>query len=165
MLWPRIFPRSPSTEITVYVHPDHQGHGVARALYRRLIPTLEAQGYRSLLAGITIPNPPSVRLHESFGFRRVACLERVGWKFDRWHDVGYWEALPGDQMLAAARPPRVEVHQDRYRDQVPEQAVLPRVGAGGGDRPQPDTEEADHQQPDVDGAVGRAPRAVSALGR
>ncbi|MHC4413926.1 MAG: GNAT family N-acetyltransferase [Planctomycetota bacterium] len=80
-----------SAETTVYVHPDHHGRGIGRALYRRLIATLRSQGYRTLLGGITVPNPASVRLHETLGFRRVALLEQVGWKFGRWHDVGYWE--------------------------------------------------------------------------
>ncbi|MCH8854278.1 MAG: N-acetyltransferase [Planctomycetes bacterium] len=82
-----------SAEVTVYVHPDHHGHGIGKALYGRLMPTLKAQGYHTLLAGITQPNEASVRLHESFGFHRVALFEQVGWKFDQWHDVGYWELL------------------------------------------------------------------------
>ncbi len=81
-----------TAETTVYVHPDHHGQGLGRALYQELVATLRAQGYRTLLGGITLPNPASVRLHESMGFVRVALLEKVGWKFGRWHDVGYWEA-------------------------------------------------------------------------
>ena len=90
-----------SAEVTVFVHPDHHGQGIGKALYGRLIPTLKAQGYQSLLAGITQPNEASVRLHESFGFHRVALFERVGWKFDQWHDVGYWELLLQEET---ARP-------------------------------------------------------------
>jgi len=82
-----------SAEVTVYVHSDHHGQGIGKALYGQLIPTLKAQGYHTLLAGITQPNEASVRLHESFGFKRAALFERVGWKFDQWHDVGYWELL------------------------------------------------------------------------
>ncbi len=82
-----------SAEVTVYVHQDHHGQGIGKALYGQLIPTLKAQGYHTLLAGITQPNEASVRLHESFGFKRAALFERVGWKFDQWHDVGYWELL------------------------------------------------------------------------
>ncbi len=82
-----------SAEVTVYVHPDHHGQGIGKALYDQLVPTLKAQGYHTLLAGITQPNEASVRLHESFGFKRAALFERVGWKFDQWHDVGYWELL------------------------------------------------------------------------
>lgn len=88
-----------SAEVTVYVHPDHHGHGIGKALYGRLMPTLKAQGYHTLLAGITQPNEASVRLHESFGFHRVALFEQVGWKFDQWHDVGYWELLLQEETV------------------------------------------------------------------
>ncbi len=80
-----------TAETSIYVDPERHGQGIGTALYPPLIETMRAQGYRTLLAGITVPNPASVRLHERFGFRRVALLERVGWKFGRWHDVGYWE--------------------------------------------------------------------------
>jgi len=80
-----------TAEMTVYVHPDHHRRGIARALYARLIPTLQAQGYVTLLAGIASPHPPSEKLHEAFGFRRCATFHRMGFKFGRWHDVGYWE--------------------------------------------------------------------------
>ncbi len=80
-----------TAETTVYIAPDHHGRGVGTALYGKLIGILRDQGYRTVLGGITQPNPASVRLHEAMGYRRVALLERVGWKFDRWHDVGYWE--------------------------------------------------------------------------
>ncbi len=89
-----------TAEVTVYVDPDHHGQGIATSLYKALIPTLKAQGYYTLLGGITAPNLASVHLHESFGFRRVACFERVGWKFGKWHDVGYWEVV-----LAERQPP------------------------------------------------------------
>lgn len=90
-----------SAEVTVYVHPDHHGVGIGRTLYTRLIETLRAQGYRTLLGGITQPNAASVRLHESLGFRKVALFERVGFKFGKWWDVGYWEL----QLDASATAP------------------------------------------------------------
>ena len=80
-----------SAEVTVYVDPERQGSGIGRALYTRLINILREQGYRTLLGGITQPNEASVRLHESLGFKRVALFRRVGYKFERWWDVGYWE--------------------------------------------------------------------------
>ena len=90
-----------SAEVTVYVHPEHHRKGIGRDLYSRLIAVLRDQGYCTLLAGIALPNPASVSLHASLGFRQVACLERVGWKFDRWHDVTYWQL-----DLAAGEPPK-----------------------------------------------------------
>lgn len=84
---------APTAEVSVYIHPDHVGTGIGSALYQKLIPTLAAQGFQSLVAVITVPNAGSERLHEQFGFRRVGVLLRVGWKFGRRHDVSYWQLL------------------------------------------------------------------------
>jgi phosphinothricin acetyltransferase len=42
---------------------------------------------------IALPNDASVALHEKFGLSKVAHLKEVGFKFDRWIDVGYWERI------------------------------------------------------------------------
>ena len=85
-----------AAEITVYVQPDQHGRGIGRALYEKLLTTMKAQGFQSVLGGIALPNDASVALHEALGMKRVAVLERVGWKFGRWHDVGYWQRLLQD---------------------------------------------------------------------
>lgn len=88
-----------SVETTVYVAEDMQGTGVGRALYRALFDRLAASGFVSAYAGIALPNPASVRLHESVGFTYIGTFPHVGFKLDRWHDVGWWyravEADPG----------------------------------------------------------------------
>jgi phosphinothricin acetyltransferase len=89
-----------SAEITVYVAAERRGEGVGRSLYARLFPVLAAQGYHTALAGITLPNEASVRLHESFGMRHVGTFPQVGWKFGAWHDVGYWVALLAERAKA-----------------------------------------------------------------
>jgi phosphinothricin acetyltransferase len=103
-----------TAEVSVYVHHEHHGRGIGSALYQRLIPILRAQGYCTLLAGITVPNPASQRLHEALGFRRVATYERVGWKFNRWHDVGYWQL----HLNSNTSPPKsiLSVEQVMTRD-------------------------------------------------
>ncbi|MEW6743830.1 MAG: arsenite methyltransferase [Planctomycetota bacterium] len=85
-----------TVEVSVYVAPEHHGTGVGRALYDRLIPLLRAQGYRTAVAEIVLPNPASERLHEACGFRRVGRLEQVGWKFGKWHDIGTWQLELGE---------------------------------------------------------------------
>ncbi len=94
-----------SAEVTVYVHPDHHGKGLGKALYGRLIPMLEAQGFHTIVGGITQPNEASVRLHEAFGLTQVALYPGIGWKFGRWHDVGYWQRILGHPD-AAPKPLR-----------------------------------------------------------
>lgn len=79
-----------TVEIGIYVAPDHQGKGVGRSLYERLFATMKEAGVRSILAGIALPNPASVKLHESFGMEHVGTFPCVGCKNGRWIDVGYW---------------------------------------------------------------------------
>jgi phosphinothricin acetyltransferase len=84
-----------TAEVSVYVRDGLGGRGIGSALYGRLIPLLDAQGYRCLIAGISTPNDASVRLHESFGFKHLGTLERVGYKHGQWRNVGSWQRLVG----------------------------------------------------------------------
>lgn len=82
-----------SVEITVYIAAEHTGRGAGTLLYRQLIPLLQERRIHAVMAGIALPNEASVAFHEKFGFRKVAQFEQVGFKFNRWIDVGYWERL------------------------------------------------------------------------
>jgi L-amino acid N-acyltransferase len=79
-----------TTEIGVYVRHSHQGRGVAKAIYGEFLPSLKDAGFKTVVAGIALPNPASIKLHERFGLTRVGTLPKVGYKFDQWLDVGYW---------------------------------------------------------------------------
>src|SRR5690349_19501587 len=72
-------------DTSVYVRADATGRGIGRALYRALLPLLVLQGFRAAHAGVTLPNPASVRLHESFGFQPVGVFAKTGWKMGAWH--------------------------------------------------------------------------------
>ena len=78
-------------ELTVYVHPGYHRCGIGRALYTSLFRCLTLQGYCVAVATITIPNPPSVALHESMGMRRIGTYEKVGYKHGQWLDDGVWQ--------------------------------------------------------------------------
>jgi L-amino acid N-acyltransferase YncA len=80
-----------TAETSAYVRSTHRGRGVARALYERLFEVLAAKGYANAYAGIALPNDASVAFHEALGFTHVGTFHRAGWKFDRWHDVSWWE--------------------------------------------------------------------------
>jgi phosphinothricin acetyltransferase len=82
-----------SVEVTVYVAPAAHRRGVGRALYETLFARLEAAGYHAAMAGIALPNPASVALHEALGMHQVAHFRETGFKFGRWVDVGYWERV------------------------------------------------------------------------
>lgn len=82
-----------SVETTVYVSPDQPRRKIGSQLYKALINNLHDRGIRVILGGIAQPNVASVSLHESLGFEQVAYLKKVGYKFEQWIDVGYWELL------------------------------------------------------------------------
>lgn len=94
-----------SVDVSVYVRSDVQGVGVGRGLYTSLLSILALQGFYNAYGGVTLPNPASVRLHESMGFTPVAVYRSVGYKFGRWHDVGWWhyQLQPVDPAPAAPR--------------------------------------------------------------
>lgn len=79
-----------SAEVSVYVQADYRRRGIARRLYTTLFELLRRQGYVHIYAGITLPNPASVQLHESLGFAHLGTYSGIGFKFGAWHDVGWW---------------------------------------------------------------------------
>ena len=79
-----------SADVSVYVGEVHRERGVGRGLYRALLAVLRLQGFFNAYAGIALPNPASVGLHELMGFERVGVYESVGYKHGEWHDVGWW---------------------------------------------------------------------------
>ncbi len=93
-----------SVETSVYVDPESQRRGVGRALYTSLFAILVLQGHFNAYAGITLPNPGSVGLHEAMGFQPVGVYREVGHKAGAWHDVGWWQ-LSLQAKTASPRPP------------------------------------------------------------
>jgi phosphinothricin acetyltransferase len=81
----------PSVVTSVYAAPDHVGRGVGTALYRTLLAGLAGADVHRAYAGIVMPNPASVRLHERFGFERVGYFSEQGRKFGRYWDVAWYE--------------------------------------------------------------------------
>ena len=83
-----------SVELTVYMAPDELARGVGLRLYEVLFAALRDEDVNRLLAGITLPNEPSVRMHERFGFALAGTFSEVGRKFGRFWDVAWYERRP-----------------------------------------------------------------------
>lgn len=94
-----------SADVSVYVAAKCRGQGIGRALYGPLLGMLEDLGYYSALAGIALPNPASVGLHEALGFQHIGVYHNIGYKLGAWHDVGWWQ-LKLREYGADPEPPR-----------------------------------------------------------
>ena len=85
-----------TAEDSIYVHPDHMGQGIGKALLTALIERSAAYGFRTVIAVIGGAEPASIGLHSCCGFREVGRLKAVGFKFGRWLDSVYMQLdLPG----------------------------------------------------------------------
>jgi len=81
-----------SVETTVYLNPRYTGRGLGIRLYGALFELLaeERQVHRAY-GGVALPNPASAALHERLGFRLVGTFKEVGYKFEKFWDVRWYE--------------------------------------------------------------------------
>lgn len=82
-----------SVDVAVYVADGWRRSGAGSALYSKLLPDLADRGFHAAFAGIALPNPGSITLHERMGFTPVGIYREVGFKLGTWLDVGWWQRL------------------------------------------------------------------------
>lgn len=80
-------------ETSIYVRPDMRGKGVGTVLARSLVDHARGANFHVLLARIVTGNEASERMHAALGFQRIGVMREVGWKFERWLDVGLWQLM------------------------------------------------------------------------
>ena len=82
-----------SVEHSIYVHREHRGQGLGRALLERLVEAARAQDLHMLVGVIDMANSGSIALHEQLGFRHAGTLQQAGFKFGRWLDVAFYQLI------------------------------------------------------------------------
>jgi phosphinothricin acetyltransferase len=93
-----------SCEVSVYVDVGRRGAGAGRTLYTALFERLVARGFRNAVAGMTVPNEASERLHLAIGFRPVGAYRNIGYKLGRWHDVAFFQLALAEPEASPAEP-------------------------------------------------------------
>lgn len=99
-----------SVDVSAYVRDGYRGRRIGRSLYDRLLPIVRRQGFANAYAGIALPNPASVALHEAIGMRLIGVYARVGWKRlgdapGAWLDVAWYGMRLGEPPLTEAGEP------------------------------------------------------------
>lgn len=82
-----------TVEVSIQCAPSFKGGGLGRRLYDELFTPLAVADVRCAVAGIAIPNPPSIALHQRMGFQHVGTFRQVGRKFDQYWDVLWMQKL------------------------------------------------------------------------
>ena len=91
--------------VSIYLAPAVRRMGGGRTLYTSLFAALRLQCFRNAYAGVTLPNPGSVGLHQSLGFEPVGIYRRIGYKGGAWHDTSWYQLALGDHAQSPL-PPR-----------------------------------------------------------
>ena len=86
-------------DTSIYLAESAAGKGLGAQLYRALLDQLRAKKVDVAIAGIALPNKTSIALHEKLGFAKVARFREVGFKLEKWIDVGYWQLLCSVQVI------------------------------------------------------------------
>jgi L-amino acid N-acyltransferase len=84
---------SRTAELSVYVHKDFRRRGIAERLMNEVISSARNLRYHAIVSCIASGNPASIELHRKLGFEQVGCLKEVGFKFNAWQDVSFYELL------------------------------------------------------------------------
>ena len=82
-----------SVEHSLYVAADQRRRGIGRLLLQTLIESARNLGKHAIIGGVDASNEASIQLHKSLGFEQVAHFKQVGYKFDRWLDIVFFQRL------------------------------------------------------------------------
>jgi L-amino acid N-acyltransferase YncA len=93
-----------SVDVSAYVKEGCRRTGVGRALYTSLLAILRLQGFYNAVAGITLPNPGSVGLHQAMGFEPIGTYRGIGFKCGEWHDVAWCQLSLREQTGEPTEP-------------------------------------------------------------
>jgi phosphinothricin acetyltransferase len=85
-----------SIETSIYLAPEATGLGLGTKLYSALFDALRGEDVHRAYAGISLPNPASVALHEKLGFKKAGHYTEQGRKFGRYWDVAWFEKALGE---------------------------------------------------------------------
>ena len=82
-----------SVEHSLYVAHNSRGKGIGKLLMQPLITSAKEMGKHTMIAGIDSLNAASIKLHENFGFEKVAHFKEVGYKFTHWLDLVFYQLM------------------------------------------------------------------------
>ncbi|SFI89626.1 GNAT family N-acetyltransferase [Thermoflavimicrobium dichotomicum] len=84
-----------TAELSIYVDPECKGQGIGKQLMQEIIERAKQKKFHAIVSSIADGNVVSMKLHEKFGFQRVGSFREIGFKFDRWIDVHFYQLILG----------------------------------------------------------------------
>ncbi len=82
-----------TTELSIYINKNYRGNKIGSLLMKEIIERAIRLGYHTIISGISGGNEASFKLHEKFGFECVGRFREVGFKFNDWRDVYFYQRI------------------------------------------------------------------------
>lgn len=82
-----------TVEHAVYIHKNHKGKGLGRALLERLIVLAAEQDVHVMVGAIDMNNTGSIALHQKLGFSHSGTMKQAAYKFGNWLDFGFYQLI------------------------------------------------------------------------
>ncbi len=82
-----------TVEHSIYIHKNHRGRGLGKLLMQEIINCAEKHGVHVMVGVIDAANQTSIALHEKFDFSYAGTLREVGFKFNRWLDILFYQKI------------------------------------------------------------------------
>ena len=82
-----------TVEDSLYLRDGWQGRGLGKNFLQHMITAARKLGHVSMIALISHDQTASIRLHENAGFKHAGHLQDVGWKFEKWLSLDFWQLM------------------------------------------------------------------------
>lgn len=83
-----------TVELSIYIHQDYRGQGVATQLMERILAMAKADRMlHNVISVITSGNEESTKLHNRFGFTYCGLTPEVGFKHGKYQDTETYALL------------------------------------------------------------------------
>ena len=83
-----------TVELSIYIHKDYRGQGVATRLMERILEMAKADTMiHNVVSVITAGNEESTKLHNRFGFTYCGLTPEVGFKHGKYQDTETYALL------------------------------------------------------------------------
>ncbi|WP_059282668.1 GNAT family N-acetyltransferase [Bacillus coahuilensis] len=80
-----------TVELSIYISNAYRGKGIGNKLIVEILREGKIRAFHTVISGITGGNKGSVHLHKKNGFKEAGVIKEVGYKFNQWHDVYYYQ--------------------------------------------------------------------------
>ena len=80
-----------TADLSIYLDKDFTGRGIGGMLLEEIEKQGKEIGMKNIISLIVADNEPSLKFHEKHGYYECGTMQDVGFKFNKWHSIKYYQ--------------------------------------------------------------------------